>query len=60
MEKDMNKAQDDSTHFGFKTVAKEQKANMVAGVFHSVAGKYDLMNDVMSFWHSPFVETLYH
>lgn len=49
MEKDMNKAQDDSTHFGFKTVAKEQKANMVAGVFHSVAGKYDLMNDVMSF-----------
>ncbi|MCL5051520.1 bifunctional demethylmenaquinone methyltransferase/2-methoxy-6-polyprenyl-1,4-benzoquinol methylase UbiE [Aliidiomarina haloalkalitolerans] len=45
----MNKAQDDSTHFGFKTVAKEQKANMVAGVFHSVAGKYDLMNDVMSF-----------
>lgn len=43
------KKHDDSTHFGFKTVAKDEKANMVAGVFHSVAGKYDLMNDVMSF-----------
>ncbi|MFU8783738.1 bifunctional demethylmenaquinone methyltransferase/2-methoxy-6-polyprenyl-1,4-benzoquinol methylase UbiE [Aliidiomarina sp.] len=41
--------QNDDTHFGFKTVAKDQKANLVAGVFHSVAGKYDLMNDVMSF-----------
>lgn len=49
MEKETNKAHDDSTHFGFKTVAKDEKANMVAGVFHSVAGKYDLMNDVMSF-----------
>ncbi|MCH8500869.1 MAG: bifunctional demethylmenaquinone methyltransferase/2-methoxy-6-polyprenyl-1,4-benzoquinol methylase UbiE [Aliidiomarina sp.] len=49
MEKDINKAHDDSTHFGFKTVAKNEKAKMVAGVFHSVAGKYDLMNDVMSF-----------
>nr|WP_040487069.1 bifunctional demethylmenaquinone methyltransferase/2-methoxy-6-polyprenyl-1,4-benzoquinol methylase UbiE [Idiomarina sp. A28L] len=45
----MMKNQDDNTHFGFKTVAKGEKANMVAGVFHSVAGKYDLMNDVMSF-----------
>ncbi|WP_194756741.1 bifunctional demethylmenaquinone methyltransferase/2-methoxy-6-polyprenyl-1,4-benzoquinol methylase UbiE [Aliidiomarina indica] len=43
------KKHDDSTHFGFKTVAKDEKATMVAGVFHSVAGKYDLMNDVMSF-----------
>jgi|SRR5690554_3876877 len=49
MEKETNKAHDDSTHFGFKTVAKDEKAKMVAGVFHSVAGKYDLMNDVMSF-----------
>ncbi|WOT04819.1 bifunctional demethylmenaquinone methyltransferase/2-methoxy-6-polyprenyl-1,4-benzoquinol methylase UbiE [Shewanella youngdeokensis] len=38
-----------STHFGYKTVEEEQKADMVAGVFHSVAAKYDLMNDVMSF-----------
>ncbi|RUO37027.1 bifunctional demethylmenaquinone methyltransferase/2-methoxy-6-polyprenyl-1,4-benzoquinol methylase UbiE [Aliidiomarina shirensis] len=45
----MMENQDDNTHFGFKTVAKGEKANMVAGVFHSVAGKYDLMNDVMSF-----------
>lgn len=39
---------DDQTHFGFKTVEKQQKASMVAEVFHSVAGKYDLMNDLMS------------
>src|SRR5699024_6191065 len=39
----------ETTHFGFQTVAKEQKADMVAHVFHSVASKYDVMNDVMSF-----------
>ena len=37
-----------TTHFGFKTIAEEQKATQVAGVFHSVAAKYDLMNDLMS------------
>ena len=37
-----------TTHFGFKTVATEDKARHVADVFHSVAGKYDLMNDLMS------------
>ncbi|NRD72307.1 bifunctional demethylmenaquinone methyltransferase/2-methoxy-6-polyprenyl-1,4-benzoquinol methylase UbiE [Shewanella sp. VB17] len=37
-----------STHFGYKTVNSDQKADMVAGVFHSVAAKYDIMNDVMS------------
>ena len=36
------------THFGFETVAEEAKAGRVAGVFRSVAGKYDVMNDVMS------------
>lgn len=36
------------THFGFETVAEEAKAERVADVFHSVAGKYDVMNDVMS------------
>ncbi|WP_166263310.1 bifunctional demethylmenaquinone methyltransferase/2-methoxy-6-polyprenyl-1,4-benzoquinol methylase UbiE [Marinobacter caseinilyticus] len=41
-------AQDDTTHFGFRSVAKGQKASQVADVFHSVAGKYDLMNDLMS------------
>lgn len=37
-----------NTHFGFKTVAESEKARKVAEVFHSVANKYDLMNDVMS------------
>ncbi|WP_372861917.1 bifunctional demethylmenaquinone methyltransferase/2-methoxy-6-polyprenyl-1,4-benzoquinol methylase UbiE [Spongiibacter sp.] len=41
-------ADDKTTHFGFKTVNRGDKVNMVAGVFHSVAGKYDLMNDLMS------------
>ena len=38
----------DTTHFGYRTVETDQKADMVADVFHSVAAKYDLMNDVMS------------
>jgi demethylmenaquinone methyltransferase/2-methoxy-6-polyprenyl-1,4-benzoquinol methylase len=38
----------ETTHFGFKTVAKAEKESLVADVFHSVAGKYDLMNDLMS------------
>jgi demethylmenaquinone methyltransferase/2-methoxy-6-polyprenyl-1,4-benzoquinol methylase len=36
------------THFGFKTVNESEKARKVGEVFHSVAKKYDLMNDVMS------------
>ncbi|CAB1371038.1 bifunctional demethylmenaquinone methyltransferase/2-methoxy-6-polyprenyl-1,4-benzoquinol methylase UbiE [Denitratisoma oestradiolicum] len=36
------------THFGFETVAEEEKAQRVAGVFSSVASKYDIMNDLMS------------
>ncbi|MCX8514316.1 MAG: bifunctional demethylmenaquinone methyltransferase/2-methoxy-6-polyprenyl-1,4-benzoquinol methylase UbiE [Burkholderiales bacterium] len=36
------------THFGFTAVDEEQKSNLVADVFHSVAQNYDLMNDVMS------------
>jgi demethylmenaquinone methyltransferase/2-methoxy-6-polyprenyl-1,4-benzoquinol methylase len=36
------------THFGFEQVAEDEKAGRVAGVFDSVAGRYDLMNDVMS------------
>ena len=39
----------DTTHFGYKQVATEQKEGMVADVFHSVAAKYDVMNDLMSF-----------
>jgi demethylmenaquinone methyltransferase/2-methoxy-6-polyprenyl-1,4-benzoquinol methylase len=41
-------SQDNSTHFGFKTVDEKEKASKVGEVFHSVASKYDLMNDVMS------------
>lgn len=37
------------THFGYKQVDAEKKAGLVAEVFSSVAGKYDVMNDVMSF-----------
>lgn len=36
------------THFGFREVPESQKDGLVADVFHSVAGKYDLMNDLMS------------
>ena len=39
----------DNTHFGFKTVAETEKEHLVADVFHSVADKYDLVNDLMSF-----------
>lgn len=38
----------DSTHFGYQTVPKSEKAKKVADVFHSVASSYDLMNDLMS------------
>ncbi len=37
-----------TTDFGFEKVAEEQKAEKVAGVFDSVAARYDLMNDLMS------------
>ncbi len=45
----MEKQTPETTHFGFRTVAKDEKQEMVAEVFHSVAAKYDLMNDLMSF-----------
>ena len=37
-----------TTHFGFETVDEKDKAKKVAGVFTSVASKYDVMNDLMS------------
>ncbi len=39
---------DKTTHFGFKTVEEAEKQQKVGEVFHSVASKYDVMNDVMS------------
>lgn len=41
-------SEQDSTHFGYRRVATEEKQRLVAGVFNSVANKYDLMNDLMS------------
>ncbi len=40
---------DATTHFGFENVVKEEKVERVAEVFHSVAARYDIMNDLMSF-----------
>jgi demethylmenaquinone methyltransferase/2-methoxy-6-polyprenyl-1,4-benzoquinol methylase len=37
-----------TTHFGYSTVDEDQKVHKVAEVFHSVAAKYDVMNDLMS------------
>jgi|TARA_R110002073_G_scaffold232738_3_gene393882 demethylmenaquinone methyltransferase/2-methoxy-6-polyprenyl-1,4-benzoquinol methylase len=38
----------DTTHFGYKEVDKDAKAGLVGEVFHSVAARYDVMNDLMS------------
>ena len=38
----------EDTHFGFETVSERDKSRKVAGVFSSVARKYDIMNDLMS------------
>ncbi|ADZ92687.1 bifunctional demethylmenaquinone methyltransferase/2-methoxy-6-polyprenyl-1,4-benzoquinol methylase UbiE [Marinomonas mediterranea] len=44
MQDDQNK----TTHFGFQEIPTEKKVDAVAQVFHSVAAKYDIMNDLMS------------
>lgn len=41
--------EDNKTHFGYQTVDSSAKASMVGEVFDSVASKYDVMNDLMSF-----------
>lgn len=47
-DKDSSQASN-STHFGYQTIDKSEKESKVAGVFHSVAQQYDVMNDLMSF-----------
>ena len=52
----------DTTHFGFRDVPVAEKQKLVGEVFSSVAGSYDLMNDLMSFgihrlWKRYFVAT---
>lgn len=39
----------DKTHFGYRTVEIDEKEHLVGAVFDSVAKKYDVMNDLMSF-----------
>ncbi|HET7885571.1 MAG TPA: bifunctional demethylmenaquinone methyltransferase/2-methoxy-6-polyprenyl-1,4-benzoquinol methylase UbiE [Bradyrhizobium sp.] len=39
---------DETTHFGFRDVPLADKQTLVNDVFHSVASRYDLMNDLMS------------
>ena len=53
---------DKTTHFGYREVPVEEKEKLVGEVFSSVAGKYDLMNDLMSLgvhriWKRYFVGT---
>ena len=50
-------------HFGFKNIPTSQKQPLVNEVFHSVANKYDVMNDAMSmgvhrYWKYCFVNEL--
>lgn len=45
----MSEKQQNTTHFGFQEVPLAEKAGKVREVFDSVADKYDVMNDVMSF-----------
>ncbi|WP_141455398.1 bifunctional demethylmenaquinone methyltransferase/2-methoxy-6-polyprenyl-1,4-benzoquinol methylase UbiE [Pseudoxanthomonas sp. z9] len=54
--------QSGTTHFGFRDVDARDKQKLVGEVFTSVAGKYDLMNDLMSLgihriWKRYFVGT---
>lgn len=54
---------DETTHFGYKTVKKDDKEKLVGNVFSLVASNYDVMNDAMSLgihrlWKSHFISRL--
>jgi len=54
---------DETTHFGFRDVPLDDKQRLVNDVFHSVASRYDLMNDLMSgglhrAWKNIMINTL--
>ena len=49
LQEETNAMTDKTTHFGFRQVPVEEKTGRVREVFDSVAGSYDIMNDVMSF-----------
>jgi len=56
-------APEDTTHFGYESIATDAKAGRVQGIFRSVASRYDLMNDLMSggihrLWKRRLVEVL--
>jgi demethylmenaquinone methyltransferase/2-methoxy-6-polyprenyl-1,4-benzoquinol methylase len=56
----MNDQAQDRTHFGYREVPAAEKAGLVREVFDSVAGRYDVMNDLMSLgvhriWKREFV-----
>jgi demethylmenaquinone methyltransferase/2-methoxy-6-polyprenyl-1,4-benzoquinol methylase len=58
----MNQDSQKTTHFGYRDVAVEDKKQLVHQVFESVAGSYDVMNDLMSLgvhrlWKRHFVAT---
>ncbi|WP_018948227.1 bifunctional demethylmenaquinone methyltransferase/2-methoxy-6-polyprenyl-1,4-benzoquinol methylase UbiE [Thioalkalivibrio sp. ALMg11] len=42
------KEESGKTHFGYQSVPESEKASRVGEVFHSVASRYDVMNDLMS------------
>ncbi|HIC81133.1 MAG TPA: class I SAM-dependent methyltransferase [Kiloniellaceae bacterium] len=64
--RDENAASDpegERAHFGYREVAAAEKAPLVQGLFQSVAGRYDLMNDLMSggihrLWKSTMIDWL--
>lgn len=56
-------AASETTHFGFRDVARGEKATLVRGVFDTVAARYDVMNDLMSggvhrLWKAALIDCL--